>query len=123
MKFISPQIHGIIDYLVVLFLFVSPGFFHFAGLLSIFTYALGAVHLLLTILTNYPLGIIKVLPVSLHATVELLVGIVLIVLAYTLFKTDQYGTIFYVIFGTVVLLTWLVTDYRGVTPYSRLSKS
>jgi len=114
MKFIAPAIHGFIDYLVVVFLFISPTFFGFTGLVAVFTYALGAVHLLLTLLTNYPLGIIKVIPVTVHASIELIVGIALIVLAYTLFKDNVDGSkLYYVIFGTVILLTWLVTDYVG----------
>jgi len=114
MKFISPKIHGLIDYLVVIFLLVSPSFFGFTGLVAVFTYALGVVHLLLTAVTNYPLGIVKIIPVSFHATIEVLVGIVLIVLAYTLFKDNPQGSkLYYVIFGTVILLTWLVTDYTG----------
>jgi hypothetical protein len=114
MKFISPTIHGFIDYLVVVFLLASPTFFGFTGTVAMFTYALGVVHLLLTVLTRYPLGIIKVIPVSLHATIEVLVGVALIVLAYTLFKDNAQGSkLYYVIFGTVVLLTWLVTDYVG----------
>jgi len=115
MKFISPKIHGIIDYLVVIFLLGSPTFFGFSGLVALFTYALGAVHLLLTILTNYPLGIVKIIPVTVHASIELLVGVALIVLAYTLFADNAGGSkLYYVIFGTVVLLTWLVTDYKGM---------
>jgi hypothetical protein len=114
MKFISPKVHGLIDYLVVIFLFGSPTIFGFTGLVATFTYALGAVHLLLTILTNYPLGVVRVIPVSLHAAVELLVGVVLIILAYTLFSDNAQGSkLYYVIFGTVILLTWLVTDYKG----------
>jgi hypothetical protein len=115
MKFISPKIHGLIDYLVVVFLFISPTLFGFTGTVAIFTYALGAVHLLLTILTNYPLGILRIIPVTLHASIELLVGVVLIVIAYTLFRDNAEGSkLYYVIFGTVILLTWLVTDYRGI---------
>ena len=115
MKFISPKIHGIIDYLVVVFLLASPTIFGFTGLLATFTYALGGVHLLLTILTAYSAGLIKVIPLALHGLIEFVVGIVLIVLAYTLFKDDATGKLFYIVFGTVVLLTWLVTDYTGKT--------
>jgi hypothetical protein len=116
MKFISPKVHGIIDYLVVIFLLASPTCFGFTGLLAVFTYALGAVHLLLTVFTNYPLGVVKIIPATYHASIEALVGIVLIILAYTLFKDNTDGKLFYVIFGTVVLLTWLVTDYKGALP-------
>ena len=90
MKFISPKIHGLIDYLVVIFSFLFRQLFlAFRAFFAIFTYALGAVHLLLTAFTNYPLGIVKVIPVNLHASIEALVGIVLIVLAYTLFFKGQ----------------------------------
>jgi hypothetical protein len=113
MKFISPKIHGIIDYLVVVFLLASPAVFGFTGLLATFTYALGAVHLILTILTAYSVGLVKVIPFPLHGSIEFIVGVVLIILAYTLFNDEPIGKLFYVIFGTVVLLTWLVTDYKG----------
>jgi len=115
MKFISPKIHGIIDYLVVIFLLASPSIFGFTGLLATFTYALAIVHLLLTILTDYNVGLIKVIPFTFHGTIEFIVGVALIAIAYTLFKDNAAGKLFYVIFGTVVLLTWLVTDYKGKT--------
>jgi hypothetical protein len=114
MKFISPKNHGIIDYLVVLFLLASPSYFGFTGVLATFTYALGGVHLALSIFTKYTLGLIKVIPFPVHGTIEFIAGIILIVLAYTLFKDNTDGKLYYVIFGTVVLLTWLVTDYKGV---------
>jgi hypothetical protein len=115
MKFISPTIHGIIDYLVVIFLLLTPTIFGFAGIIAIFTYALAFVHLALSLLTNYPLGLLKLIPVNVHAGIEVIVGIALIVLAYTWFKDNIDGSkLFYVIFGTVILLTWLVTDYTGI---------
>jgi hypothetical protein len=113
MKFISPKIHGIIDYLSVIFLLISPTLFGFSGTLALFTYALGGGHLLLSLLTDYPFGTFKAIPVTIHATIEVLVGIILIILAYTLFNDNPDGKLFYVIFGTVILLTWLVTDYTG----------
>ncbi len=112
MRFISPGVHGIIDLFVVAFLFASPNFFGFAGGLATFTYILGIVHLLLTLLTTYSIGIVKVIPFWIHGVVEFVVGVVLIALAFTLFMNDANGKLYYVIFGTVVLLTWLVTDYK-----------
>jgi len=113
MKFISPSVHGFIDYLLVVFLFTSPTSFGFTGFLAGFTYVLGAIHLLLTVSTNYRLGIFKFIPLSVHSGIELMVGVILIVLAYTLFSHNPEGKLFYVIFGTVILLTWLFTDYKG----------
>jgi len=113
MRFISPKIHGIIDYLVVVFLLASPMYFGLTGFLATFTYALAFVHLLLTLLTDYSPGLFKLIPFQVHGAIELLVGVVLISLAYTLFADKPVGQLFYVIFGTCVLLTWLVTDYKG----------
>jgi len=113
MKFISPTIHGLIDYLVVVFLLTSPATFGFTGLLAGFTYALGIIHLLLTVCTDYKPGIFKFIPLTIHSGIELMVGVLLIVIAYTLFSNNPEGKLFYVIFGTVILLTWLLTDYKG----------
>lgn len=114
MKFITPRIHAFIDLLVVVFLFASPTLFGFTGTLAMFTYVLGIVHLLLTVLTDYSMGVVKVIPLAVHGVIEFVVGVVLIALAYTFFNDDAAGKLYYVIFGTIVLLTWLVTDYKGI---------
>jgi hypothetical protein len=114
MKFISPTIHGIIDYLSVLFLFAVPAIFGFTGIAATLTYVFAGAHLLMCLLTAYPLGLIKFLPVRAHAAIELVAGIAFIILAYTLFTNNvDNSKLFYVIAGTVILLTWLVTDYAG----------
>ncbi|CAN5167857.1 hypothetical protein BH09BAC6_BH09BAC6_00730 [soil metagenome] len=113
MRFIAPKIHGIIDYLVVVFLFASPTMFEMTGVLATFTYALGAVHLFMTILTGYSVGIFKVIPFQLHGFLELIVGVAVIVVAYTLFGNDAIGKLYYIVFGTFLMLTWLVTDFRS----------
>jgi len=112
MKLISPKLHGIIDYLVVAFLLASPLVFGFTGLLAIFTYVLGVIHLALTLLTDFNGGVMKLIPLSFHGMIELIVGVVLIILAFTLFKDEAAGKIFYALFGAAVLLVWLLTDYR-----------
>jgi hypothetical protein len=113
MKFISPKLHGIIDFLVVLFLLASPMLFGLSGLVAIFTYALGLVHLLLTLLTDFGAGLFKAIPFPMHGVIELIVGIALIVLAFTLFKDSGIGKTYYICFGAAVLITWLFTDYRA----------
>ena len=118
MKFMSPKVHGIIDMLVVVFLLASPLIFGFTGTLAVFTYALGAAHLLLTVLTDFSMGMVKIIPVSIHELVEFIVAVAVIILAYTLFDSNADGKLYYVIFGNCLLLTWLVTDYRGDSIHS-----
>ena len=118
MKFISPKIHGLIDYTSVVFFLCSPLVFGFTGLVAIFAYALGGLHLLLTAFTNFPLGIVKIAPVGVHAAVELIVGIGLVAVAWTVFKGNQQNSCLYFdLVGTVILLTWAVTDYKGAAAH------
>jgi len=42
---INSKTHGVIDYLVVIFLWLSPSIFVLPEMTGIFTYALGGVHL------------------------------------------------------------------------------
>jgi hypothetical protein len=47
MKFISPKLHGILDYVLIIFLYVSPILFSMAKDTATYTYILATVHLLL----------------------------------------------------------------------------
>lgn len=118
MKFMSLKVHGIIDILVCVFLLASPIIFGFTGTLAVFTYGLGVMHLILTLLTDSSIGIIKIIPVSIHELIEFIVAVAVIVLAYTTFDKNPNGKLFYVIFGNCQLLTWLVTDYKGDSIHS-----
>ncbi|MFD2144584.1 hypothetical protein [Mucilaginibacter antarcticus] len=112
MKILTPKNHGIIDYLVVLFLLASPMLFGMSHTIALFTYGLGLVHLALTLLTDFSVGVVKLIPLPIHGFIELAVGIILIALAYTLFKDDELGKLFYTGFGTAVLAVFLITDYN-----------
>jgi hypothetical protein len=114
MKIISPKIHGIIDYLVVAFLLASPSIFGFMGHVAMFTYALAGVHLLLTILTNYSAGIVKIIPLPVHGLIEFIVGLLLIIMAFTLLNNHPEVKHFYTVLGAAILVVFLITDYKGV---------
>jgi hypothetical protein len=110
---VNSKIHGIIDYLVVLFLWSSPTLFSLPETTSTFTYVLGGIHLVLTVLTKFELGLIKVIPLRIHGLIELIVSIVLILIAFILGnKEGQIARNFYIAFGVAVFLTWLITDYK-----------
>ncbi|HET9055771.1 MAG TPA: hypothetical protein VFN30_02870, partial [Chitinophagaceae bacterium] len=80
---------------------------------SIFTYALGGVHLVLTATTNFELGIIKIVPVKVHGMIELIVSIVLLGVAFYLNNLEgELSRNFYIAFAIAVFLTWVITDYK-----------
>lgn len=113
MKFIKPDLHGIIDYVVVIFLWLSPTLFELSNYVSMLTYGLGCVHLALTALTDFKYGLIKIIPFRLHGWIELVVSITLIgapwLLGFSEMPVDRF---FYVGFGSAVFVTWAVTDYN-----------
>ncbi|RZM23920.1 MAG: hypothetical protein EOO88_24580 [Pedobacter sp.] len=113
MAMISSRMHGIIDYLVVIFLWISPSAFGLTGNAAIFTYVLGAVHLLLTIMTDFSLGMIRLIPFRIHGLIELIVSLALVMTAYYFGDIgDMLARNFYYGFAGAVFLTWLLTDYK-----------
>lgn len=114
MKIISSKVHGILDYLTVIFLFAAPTLFKMEGNLCTFTYALGGIHLLLTALTNFEVGIFKVIPFRIHGVIELIVSVALIAVAFW-FKNNEseLGFYFYLALAGVILIVFILTDFKG----------
>jgi hypothetical protein len=113
MKFISPKIHGVLDYLTIVFLAISPSVFNMKGPGMFLTYTLAVVHLAMTVATNFEMGIFKIIPLKLHAAIELVVSIGLLVAAILFRKADENTSFyFYLVFSIVLFFVWLVSDYR-----------
>jgi len=74
----------------------------------------GAVVLLVSMLTKYPLGVAKVLPFAVHSAGDYLAAALLIISPFALsINSDEPGlTAFYVIAGLAVLAVSLVTNYQ-----------
>ena len=114
---LSSKIHGIIDYLVVIFLIAAPTLFELPETTACFTYILAGVHFVLTILTNFEVGIIKIIPFNIHGIIEFIVSLALFGIAYYFGNTEgDLSRNFYIGFGIAVFLTWAITDYKkGIT--------
>lgn len=114
---INSKIHGIIDYAVVLFLWASPSLFTLPETTAIFTYVLGGIHLVLTLATNFEMGVLKVIPFKIHGLIELVVGLALIGVAFYLGEMEgELARNFYIGFGGAVLATWALTNYKEAKP-------
>lgn len=113
MKILSPKMHGILDYAVVVFFLVSPGLFGLAGLPATVAYALAGIHLLLTLVTAFPAGLVKLVPLPVHGAIELVVSVALPALPWLAgFAAVAVARNFYIGAGAAIFVTWLVTDYR-----------
>lgn len=111
---ISSKIHGIIDYVVVLFLLASPSLFGLPEFTACCTYILAGIHLTLTVLTDFEVGLFKVIPLKVHGMIELIVSLALVGFAfYVGGREGDLARNFYLGFGVAVFLTWLISDYKA----------
>jgi hypothetical protein len=74
----------------------------------------GAVVLLVSALTRYPLGIAKVLPFTVHSGGDYLAAALLIIAPFALdFTSSDTGlAVFYIVAGIAVLAVSLITNYQ-----------
>jgi hypothetical protein len=110
-KIISDNAHGALDYLTVVIFALAPMVLGLTGLSALISYALAAIHLAMTLFTNMPLGVVKIIPIRAHALVELLVGPVLFVGALAAPNLLGNGRIFFLLMGIVILAVWLLSNY------------
>ena len=114
MKILTPRQHGVIDYAVVVLFLAAPSLFGFTGVAATLSYALAAVHLLLTLFTAFPLGLVKVVPFGVHGTLELVISVALVAVPWVLgFAEQTRARNFYVGTGLAVFVVYLITDYKA----------
>ena len=118
MKILSDTTHGILDYVTVALFVLAPSLFGFSGTGALISYALAGIHLAMTLLTNMPLGVVKIIPLKLHALVEMVVGPVLVIGALTLPALVTGGRDFFIAAGIVIIAVWLLSSY-GAKPELR----
>jgi hypothetical protein len=114
MRVLGAVSHGVIDYLMVILLAVGPRIAGFDGRQATICYGLAAVHFLLTIITRFPLGVLKTLPFWLHGAVEIVVAVLLVILPWLAhFSAGVHSRNFFVAIGVLIALIFLLTDYRS----------
>ena len=110
MQIIPRNIHGFLDYPVGLILAASPWLFGFAdkGPATVIPVVLGAGAVVYSLLTNYELGVARVIPFGVHLVIDFVSGLFLAVSPW-LFNFSHRVYWPHVIFGLlemgVVLLT------------------
>lgn len=79
MRFISSKVHGVLDYLSGALFIASPWLFGFAdgGPAQWVPVLVGAMILVASLMTDYELGVVKVVSMPLHLTLDVLSGLFL----------------------------------------------
>lgn len=117
MKLLSPKVHGYIDYLTSALFALAPAMFMIEGVprAVMGCYVIAGGLLLVSLMTRYPLGVVRVVPFPVHGALELILAPLIVAYPW-IAGFDHIGTArnFYIIAGAALFLLWLITDYRGV---------
>ena len=117
MKIISGKAHAILDYLTVIIFALAPTVIGLTGASAILSYVLAAVHLSMTLVTDMPLSLVKIVPIKSHALVELTVGPVLVI-GGLLLESPTPARPFFVAMGIIIFAVWLLSSYDRSTGQS-----
>jgi hypothetical protein len=115
MRFITTKMHGIVDYIVGIILFFAPslfGFADFGGAAVTIPQILGIAILIVTLLTRFEVGLIKLIPMKLHLAFDYL-GSILLLTSPWLFGFSNLPSVAWVphvIVGALILLQALMTE-------------
>ena len=115
MRIISVGLHRGLDFVTVVAFALAPVVLALTGLAATLAYVLAVVHLALTLLTHFPEGARRPVPLLLHGAIEAVVGVALIVLPWVVGWQGAPRT-FYVAAGVVILAVWVGTGYRTANP-------
>ena len=113
-KLLPAWFHAFADYAVGILLIVVALAYNGSAGATATGVVVGAVVLLVSALTRYPLGILKVLPFTIHSAGDYLAAALLIAAPFVLNFASAEGGIaaFYVVMGIAVLAVSLITNYQ-----------
>jgi hypothetical protein len=108
-RILTPTWHGVVDYLSVILLAAAPNFLKLGHTGVQLCYILAGVHLFMSLVTGYPLGLIKKFSFSLHGVIECYVGMILFIVSLIWFRSID--RIFFAAFGLLLFMVFVLTDY------------
>jgi hypothetical protein len=114
MNTISLHVHGYLDYVTVVVFLLAPTLIGLTGFPAQLAYALAGIHLVMTLVTDFPLGVVKLIPFTIHGWIERVVGPLLVLVSFIPeFAGNTAAQVFYLVIGVVIILVGLLTDYQG----------
>jgi len=113
-KLLPAWFHAVADYAVGILLIVVALVDNGSAGAVATGVVVGVVVLIVSALTRYPLGIVKVLPFPVHSGGDYLAAALLIAAPFALNFADAEGGMaaFYVVMGVAVLAVSLITNYQ-----------
>jgi hypothetical protein len=118
MKMIPKFYHGVLDYLSGLLLVIAPnllGFAEVGGTAAWVPRIIGVTILAQAAMTDYELGLIKLIPISTHLMTDYVVGILTLAspFLFGFYDDSRTATILMIAMGMVSLAAAYMTQPRG----------
>jgi hypothetical protein len=113
--FVPPQVHGVLDYPLAAALIAGPLVLDFDyTAATVIALAFGGVAVVQAVATNWPTGVVKVIPPLVHGYVDTVVLVAMIVLPFAVgFSYRTPALVFYVVVGGAGLLATLATRFES----------
>ena len=114
-RLLPARFHAVADYAVAALLILVPPDIIKGSMVAVAVgVVVGIVVAVVSALTRYPLGLVKVLPFTVHSARDYLAVVLLIASPFSLrFEhTDPHLAVFYIAAGLAVLAVSLITDYQ-----------
>ena len=117
-RLLPAWLHAIADYAVALSLIAVALLVGGSGTAVAAGVVIGAVVLVVSMLTRYPLGVVKVLPFPVHSAGDYLAAALLVASPFALgfSSSDRALTVVYLAAGVAVLAVSLLTTYQYSLP-------
>jgi hypothetical protein len=106
-------VHGVIEYLAAAVFIVAPFVLNFdSGTAKAVSIVVGLVILVVTASSDLPTGLAKAIPVPIHATLDFIIGIVLVAAPFLFrFTSDGKATAFFIALGVFHILVTIATRF------------
>lgn len=113
MKIISPRSHGYLDFLTVAIFALAPTLLDLSKIPAMLSYGLAAAHLVVTLISGFPVAAIKLIPFTVQGWIERTVGPVLIIVPFVLdFSDEILARNFFIAMGVIIIAVGLFTNYQ-----------
>jgi branched-subunit amino acid transport protein len=113
MRFIPTRIHGFLDYIVGVVLIAAPWIFQFSEhtAATVVPIVLGIGLILYSLFTDYELGVIRTLPMSVHNVLDIAAGAFLAASPWIFGFADESANVWmpHLLAGTAAVVLGLVT--------------
>lgn len=110
MRFVSTRTHGVIDYVAGVVIAASPWIFGFAdgGSAQWIAVVVGLVLLASSVMTNYELGVVRVIPMPVHLGLDAGAGLLLAASPW-LFGFSGFAWVPHLLLGAFEIMTSFIT--------------